>query len=81
MRNDLEMIQDPDRWPHFPILPVVRENEAGFIMCLTLSGRLEGEIVLWRGNIFNAHEVLRDPANRVVYENAQAVIDDGWRVD
>jgi len=81
--TDQEMIEDPDRWRHWPILPLVNnDGRAGFIVNNTLHGNLRNvEIFVWVGNMWNARAALNNPANRIRYKNAQSVINDGWRVD
>ena len=81
--KDLAMIEDPDRWRHWPILPLVNnDGRHAFIVNNTLYGNLRNaEIFVWRGNMWNARAALNDPTNRIRYKNPQAVINDGWRVD
>lgn len=78
--RDIDMIRDPDKWPRFPVLPVVRKQDEAVILCTTLEGNLEGEITLYFWNLWDTAAKLKD-AKQITYPNAEAVVADGWRVD
>lgn len=80
-QRDIEMIRNQDSWPSYPLLPLTRGYESAFVVGDYLVSRLDGEITMWRGNMWELELAFSDPANRVTYPNADAVIADGWKVD
>ena len=82
MTPDEKIIEDPDKWRHWPILPLVNvDGRAAFIVSTQTKGKIKGEIHIWQGNMWNARAALTNPRNRITYPNAQMLINDGWRVD
>ena len=79
---DLDILTNPDKWRHWPILPLMHvDGRAAFVVSTELRGKLKGEIHIWQGNMWNARATLTNPKNRITYPSAAAVVADGWRVD
>ena len=92
VRNDLEMIQDPLRWPCWPVLPMKRardgRHELGLVTAdyphvLIRVGLFEADptkLVLHQ--LSNDGKVLREGKDiTTAYTDVQALLDDGWIVD
>jgi hypothetical protein len=67
--DHLHMMEDQDRWPAWPFLPLTRGGETGYLFAGRPNVRL--------GNIFAASE--DDP--EIPYADFEAVYADGWRID
>jgi hypothetical protein len=81
----IEMMQNPDRWPVFPVLPLVREGrkfndpeKLGFLFCGALRGANTDPTVLVGVLGMTKHG---EKLPRKKYESFEALYDDGWRVD
>lgn len=76
MDKNLDMVQNPDRWPIWPILPMKKvtdgQLEAGFFYNAHLN---DNTVQFYVGNI---HELPRAGLTNLTPEQ---VIDLGWRVD
>lgn len=76
-RRDLVMLRHPDRWPRWPVLPLVRGATVGCLMADS-----QGYVLLY----CNIYALPRSAAEfealrKEVYATAEAVLDAGWEVD
>ncbi len=78
----------PALWPHWPLLPVIRRTrgieELGLMYDVVhVTGRTGYSATVFHGNLFTLPpteaEFLKLP--REVYDSAEEVAADGWRVD
>lgn len=72
--EEISMMQDEDKWPHWPILPLVNRTgnsrpECGFLF-------VSSGPTVFIGNMW-------DPKfdNPKKYNSYQEIVDDGWRID
>ena len=76
------MMKDPDRWPTWPRLPLVKRDGShavGFLLNTVLEGA-HTDPTVYIGNLFNARlDVETCPC--IQYASFEALYDDGWRVD
>lgn len=74
--QELKAMQDPDKWPHWPYLPMKRGNiwTPGNLGVLVAG---QGPVI-YRGNLF-----LFDPktCEKTTYDSFEALYDAGWRGD
>lgn len=82
--HDLRMMQDPDAWPRWPVLPLKRSTpddplDCAFLMCRFVDSGPDPEV--WLGTIYEASDLVGDESKHVVYESWDALLADGWRVD
>ena len=80
--SDLEFMQQPSRWPYWPLLPIKKRQGIDWtaIGCL-YAENLEGpeQVRPLVHNCLMFH--IKDPHETTVYPTWQALIDDGWVVD
>lgn len=77
MTRDLDMLKDPDNWPNWPVLPVVRRQKGQTETAVVSEIGTTGRLYIRRGaNLF-------DRANWPGPEEvtAEQVIEEGWEVD
>lgn len=79
VNKDLSMINDPDRWPRWPFLPIIRDrsykpDDTG----LLFDG--EGKKTVYLCNLFMVPDDLRT-IPKLEYDTAEALLADGWTVD
>jgi hypothetical protein len=78
--ESIRMMDDPDNWPQWPLLPLKRyavgsnDMETGYM--IHVSG--EDRTTVFQGNIFMAQPDT-DPA--IKYDGFQEIVNDGWEVD
>ena len=72
-KTHLEMMQNEDRWPRWPFLPLIRGEEVGIL----IAGR--GPVV-YRVNLYDMAGKLAT-AERIEYGSFSDVIASGWVVD
>ena len=78
--KDLAMAQDPNRWPVWPQLPLIKRDgshEAGRLFNGSLSDDTVSPVV-YLGLIYTP---ITTRTEKVEYESLEAVFADGWRVD
>lgn len=77
--DDVLMMTTPDQWPQWPFLPLKRrgETKAGLLYG---DPRDDGRIIVYIVNMFSPMLDLK-AADQIEYVDAQAAVDDGWRVD
>jgi hypothetical protein len=78
MGRDLELAKDPDKWMHWPQLPLKRPagSNGGWLF----NGSTEDDTVepkVYRGTIFEGI----DRENVVTYASLEELFADGWIVD
>lgn len=83
-QHDIGMMQDPNDWPAWPLLPLKRHTpddplDCGFIAELVMDVAIEP--VVYHGLIFEAAEVMRDESRWLRYATWDELYDAGWRVD
>jgi hypothetical protein len=77
----VKMMQYPDKWPRWPILPMVRKTNAdplgnpGFIV----DGDTD-KFTVYKANIFMIPKDF-ETIPREIYLNFEEIFDAGWRVD
>lgn len=78
--NDVEMLKRPHLWHHM-VLPMKRpypDGRPGIQTALAMEPAKDGSVTVQvNGNLFGALE----ETEMKKYLDAEAVIDDGWRVD
>jgi hypothetical protein len=75
MSKHLEMMNNPDRWPVWPLLPLIKgKNEMGVLL------QSEGAYVVVLTNLYMLPKSL-DLAPQIKYDSTEAIIADGWIVD
>lgn len=83
--EELDMMRDPNRWPHTTMLPLIKRTkgawpETGFLYQPSMQVNCPSpEPVVYLGNMFEGAR----PADRekVTYASFEAIIADGWEVD
>ena len=81
--NDhLAMLRSPERWPRWPVLPVVRGPvDAGVV----IHGGAEAAPTVYIVNLYSLKPGLLVPQlkdrPKHVYATLEAMLADGWRVD
>ena len=78
---DKEFIDDPDRWPNWPMLPVKRRDNS-------LANKNLGLLIdqgkktrtVFHVYMFDLPDSFED-APKTEYANTDAMVADGWRVD
>ena len=73
--TNLDMMKNPDRWPCWPYLPLIKK--AGDLGVLLDSDK--GKIVVL-ANLFMLPKSF-DQAPHLKYDSCEAIIADGWIVD
>jgi hypothetical protein len=71
----LEMMNNPDRWPVWPLLPLIKgKDELGVLL------QSEGGYVVLLANLYMLPKAL-DRAPQIKYASTEAIVADGWMVD
>ena len=81
--DDLDMLKNPGLWPLWPILPMKRSGwECGVIACARREKDSPVRFFLWTRGMFEMEPGYLDfDSADKVYADAEAVVDDGWRID
>lgn len=76
--NDYAMLKDPDRWPNWPVLPVIRRQAGqGTEVAVVSEIGTTGRLYIRRGaNLFDRSN-WPDPEEAT----AEDIIQEGWTVD
>lgn len=75
---DVEFLNNPRLWPHWPLCPVKRQGPDGReVACVMEIGLMRQRFILIHANLWA--DKLNAPSEPVV--SAQALVDAGWRVD
>jgi len=72
-KTHLEMMQNEDRWPRWPFLPLIRGEDVGIL----IAGR--GPVV-YRVNLYDMAGKLAT-AEQINYPSYEAMVASGWVVD
>lgn len=80
---DIEMMADPDKWPHIHVLPMVKRGGQDMPECAFLYAPTKGfknvNPILYIGNIYDPKPV--KAYKQKAYPSLRAILDDGWEVD
>jgi hypothetical protein len=89
--RDLEMIENPNRWPNWPVLPVKRprlKDDTGFpqlgVIFEVPAQRYTVHVlnmIMFAEAPADQHEKLLREAEKFAYPDAAAMLADGWVVD
>ena len=75
MNKHLDMMKNPDRWPVWPLLPLIKgKDEVGVLL------QSEGAYIVVLANLYMMPKSL-DLAPQIKYDSAEAIVADGWIVD
>jgi len=78
-RRELELVNDEDRWPHWPVLPVKRHREGDMP---DLGVIVAGRSTVYLVNLFQLRAGPLGPqlegVERKHYADREALIADGW---
>jgi hypothetical protein len=85
-RKHKEMIESPDDWPRWPMLPMKRPNpDMTGQMQVGIITATEGKMTtVYLTDMFSAHKLNDVPDEdrpKLVYQDTAAILDDGWVVD
>jgi hypothetical protein len=76
----VKKIEDPNSWPLWPILPLIKRDGSMSIGFL-YGDPVPGAIYVWLGVMYNAADIVGHKDKRLVYKDAKAIVADGWEVD
>lgn len=75
-QQEIEFIGDPDKWPKWPLLPLVNGEK---IAVLTFDGE---EFVMYHGvNLWKFDGTKTKEYDSTIFTSAEQVYNAGWRVD
>jgi len=81
-QESLEMLRSPERWPRRTVLPLVRNDDAGCVVCDSVGQVLP---IVFEVNLFCLKAGALWPQlkdrNMHTYATLEAMVADGWRVD
>ena len=78
--EDIQMIENSNNWPGWPLLPVKRYGKDDFLECGFIYA--DGFFTVYAGNIFaikSGDDITKLPQHE--YVSATDVVLDGWMVD
>lgn len=75
--DDLEMMQHPERWPQWPMLPLKRHDPKGGPPELGILFATN-PLTFQHGNVYAEPNIFAKPALKV---SPDTLLRDGWRVD
>lgn len=82
--SDKEFIEDPSRWPYWPLLPVKKRIEGGFPWQCGIIQAVEGQlstivldVTIWDKNL----EEKIGSAEKKAYPSVDEMLADGWMCD
>jgi hypothetical protein len=78
-QQDIEFIKSADKWPMWPYLPVKKYIDRKLTCSFIFAG--QKELKLYLLPIYRAQELPVDQWPFKLYENAEALVSDGWEVD
>lgn len=81
--NEIDMINDPKKWPMWPFLPLKKHGQTGFLSCAVLieQKRENNEIKIFKGvTIYDNIEKIKSSESET-FPNTEALVDAGWMVD
>lgn len=72
--EEIAMMQDPENWPRWPVLPLTNGGLTGELAVL-----VDGYTTrVYHANMFQR---ITTDTKFTTYESYEAIYDDGWRVD
>lgn len=81
-KTDVEMMQDADNWPRWPILPLKRITSGHVIEAgLLVNGGLDGPHTDPTVYLCNMYQPVTEITPTKKYESFEAIVADGWKVD
>jgi len=75
--KDREMITHPDRWPQWPMLPLV-EGQLPNVKCGILVDNSEDPYSVWNGNMCDPLQIMDKWDD---FETLEELLASNWRVD
>ena len=76
--SELQMMQSPDEWPNWPVLPVKRSGQIG---CMFEGKNNQARPTVFLINMWQLVHSNIDDVERVEYGSLEEVVSDGWVVD
>ena len=81
--KELAFMQDPDKWPAWPTLPLVNnkgdynQRQFGYLLDTSVLSRKPNEPTVYIGNIFDPHPTTDE---KIQYNTFEQLLED-WRID
>ena len=81
--TDIELMQSPNNWPKWPVLPLVSKTGGlqkgmGFLLNQSLKGK-HTDCTVWVGNVWDLPEAI-EAAKTIKYTSFEELAKE-WRVD
>lgn len=76
--DDKAFILDPDKWPHWPVLPVKRIKDTQMDLGCLLD---TGKIIVVLSNMWALKNTPISEQKSITYRTVDELLADGWRVD
>jgi hypothetical protein len=87
-KRDLDMLKHPERWPHWPFLPMCKGKPGpmattGLVVDLEcgVDDHHAAQPTVYLANIFSLSSVKLSKAEKIEYPTLEAMLADGWWVD
>ncbi len=80
---EIEMIDSPNKWPKWPLLPIKKREGIGLSHCAVIidHNRSDGKIRIRTGvSVWDRIEKI-NTAEIEVFDSTEALVDAGWIVD
>ncbi len=82
MMDDLQMMQNPDKWPQWPYLPVkrwVKDRQTPDLAIMSVTGESASKPIVYFKNMFDSKALIR--TKHLEYASFEELLNDGWVVD
>ena len=83
---DKEFIQEPLKWPHWPILPLKRYANSTHYECSCIISQesyytTDGPITVFHCSMYRLNDKWLEDHKQTTYASIDDLLADGWRVD